>query len=136
MTRWLPCLAILIPITLHGAQYKQFGDVTVFYSSVKSTLISKQVAARHGIVRAENRSLINVTIKDNDVPVTARVTGSSTNLLLQTSSLVFVEVQEQDAIYYLASIIVGKNEVIRFDVNIEIENRDAPISLNFEKAYY
>jgi hypothetical protein len=134
--RWLVCLVILTPATLYGAQFQQFGEVTVFYSAVASTLIPEQVAALHGIVRAENRALVNVTIKKNDLPAKARVTGYSTNLLNQTNQLAFVEAQEQAAIYYLTSVPVGKNEILRFTVNIEIENHSEPISLNFEQAFY
>ncbi len=134
--RWLACLAILVPVTLCAAQYQQFGDVTVYYNSVKSTLIAEQVAVLHGIVRAENRALVNIVIKQQNRPVKARVSGFSTHLINQTWELAFIEVQEQSAIYYLASSIVGKNEILRFKVRIEIENRTEAILLNFEQAYY
>lgn len=134
--KWLFCLAMLVPVALYGAQYQQFGEVTVFYNSVMSTLIPEQVAARHGIVQAENRALINIAVKKNDLPTKARVTGFSTNLINQTNQLVFTEVHEQSGIYYLASSVVGKNEILRFTINIETENRNEPIVLNFEQAYY
>jgi hypothetical protein len=129
-------LALLAPLPLGAAQFQQFGEVTVFYNSVKSTLIPEQVASLHGIVRAENRALINVAIKKNDIPVPASVSGISTNLINQTSKLAFMEVQEQPAIYYLANPIVGKNETLRFTINIEVENHSEPILLSFEQAYY
>ncbi|MDK1023765.1 MAG: DUF4426 domain-containing protein [Gammaproteobacteria bacterium] len=134
--RRLICLVILAPVTVNGAQYQQFGEVTVFYNSIKSTLIPEQVAVVHGIVRAENRAVINIAIKKNDNPAAARVTGFSTNLISQTNELVFIEVREQSAIYYLASSVVGKNEILRFTINIEIEDHNEPILLNFEQGYY
>lgn len=134
--RCLIWLAILVPVTVYGAQYQQFGEITVYYNSVRSTLIPEQVAVLHGIVRAENRAVINIAIKKNDNPVEARVSGLSTNLISQTNELVFIEVREQSAIYYLASLVVSKNEILRFTINIEIEDHNEPISLNFEQAYY
>jgi hypothetical protein len=133
---WLAWLVLLVPVTPYAAQYQQFGEVTVFYNSVKSTLIPDQVAALHGIVRAANQALINIAIKQQNIPLEARVSGFSINLLNQTRELVFIEVREQSAIYYLANCVVGKNEMLRFRLKIKVENRAEPILLNFEQAYY
>jgi len=135
-TKWLICLAMLVPAALYAAQYQQFGEVRVYYNSIRSTLIPEQVATLHGVVRADNQALINIAIKTDSVPAQARLSGFSTNLINQTRRLAFIEVQEQSAIYYLANATVGKNEILRFTVNIEIDNHADPILLKFEQAFY
>lgn len=129
-------LALMFPMTALADQSRQYDDITVFYNSIMSTLIPQEVADIHGIVRAENRALTNISIKQANNPISAQVSGYTTNLLNQTSTLEFVQVQEQTAVYYLASSIVSKNEKLRFNISIQIEGQTEPLQLKFEQSFY
>ncbi len=129
-------MLLLLPVAAAGAQFQQFGEVRVYYTSLRSTLIPAKVAAQYDIVRVVNQAVTNIAVKQNNRAVKARISGFSTNLMNQASKLKFAEVREQSAIYYLASSPVGSNETIVYSVKIEIEGRNSPIVLEFKQSYY
>jgi len=127
---------LLLPVVTLADQYIQQGEYFIYYGTVKSTLIPKEVAALHGISRSDSRYLINISIKKNGKAVTATVSGYATNLLNQSLNLKFREIREQTAVYYLANTVIGKNETMRFKINLQIEDAKAPVELKFEKRFF
>lgn len=84
-------------------------------------LIPAEVASVHNIVRGPNRMVVNVTILKDAHPVRAEVEGTATNLLSQPIELVFAEVTERDAIYYLATVITGEKDQLTFDIAVSTD---------------
>jgi hypothetical protein len=130
------CALLLLPIGTLADQYIQQGEYFIYYSTVKSTLIPKEVASLHGISRSDSRYLINISIKRDGKAVTADVSGYGTNLLNQSLPLKFQEVREQSAVYYLANTVIGKNETMRFEINLQIRDAQTPIKFKFEKRFF
>ena len=65
--------------------------------------------------------VVNVTILKDAHPVRAEVEGTATNLLSQPIELVFAEVTERDAIYYLATVITGEKDQLTFDIAVSTD---------------
>ena len=104
-------------------QMKVFGDYDVHYSVVNSTFISPAVAEAYGIVRGKDRALINIAVrqrlaKGQSKPKRAIVNGSSSDLI-HSANLAFDEIQEQQAVYYIAALQFNNKELRTFTISIQ-----------------
>ena len=66
----------------------------------------------------------------------AAVAGAGTNLLGQRIPLDFAEVREQDAIYYLASLVTNEKDTLTFELAVTPEGAAKTQTLRFERSYY
>ena len=132
-------LAALVAICLgqsgNAAQFEKWGDFEIHYTTLSSMLIPGEVAALHDITRADNRIVINISVKKSEQPVAAAVTGQFINLLHQTVALEFREVKEANAIYYLASHTVDERDILKFELTIAPDGA-TPYQLKFMRQYY
>ena len=134
----LAVLTALTAISAHAlADEKTIGEYTVHYIAVNSTFLDPDIAAQYDIVRSSRRGFLNVAVLHNNAdgsttPVTATVTGARSNLLQQSSNLVFQEVHEGEAIYYLAQFEFSNAETLRFNIDVQPEQqtRHYPIQWN------
>lgn len=119
---------------------KRVGDYTIHYVIFPSTFLREDIASQLQLVRAPNRSLVNISVRRDapgggDVAKTALVTGGFTDLI-QPKTLEFREVREQDAIYYLAEFRHGNNETLRFTVNVQPDPNAPAQTLTFTRTLY
>jgi hypothetical protein len=101
------------------------GDFTIHYSLFPSTFLTSEVAGAYGIVRAKNRAVINVSVRERQAPdsdreQSARVSGRYSDLI-QNRDLDFREIREQGALYYIAEFRHGNAETLRFDLKVQPE---------------
>ena len=99
-------------------QMQQFGDFEVHYSLVNTRHIPAQVAKVYDIVRADNRMLLNIAIRkqaggQETVAQKAQLKGVRHDLM-RPYTLKFIEIKEQDAIYYISEFKVINEEFSRF----------------------
>ena len=81
------------------------NGLTIHYSIVPTLMLSQNVANQYQIVRAKDRSILNIAIKDQSgSSVKASVEGRKENLLGQQEKLNFSEFSEGTAIYYVEII--------------------------------
>ena len=109
-----------------AAQYVEHGEHRIHYTTFSSLIIPADVASLHGIVRSENRIVLNLSVLKREQPVAAIVSGHVTNLLNQRFELTFDEIKEAAAIYYLASHIALAQDILTFTLAVEL-NTPAPI---------
>ena len=100
-----------------------------------STLIPAPVAAKHSLVRAENRVITNIAIRVSGKPVAAVITGTAENILNQRQPLDFHEVIEQKAVYYLAEQIINEKDMIRYTISIQPTGSEETYELAFQRQY-
>ena len=99
-------------------------------------MLSKNIVNQYQIVRARDRSILNIAIKDqNGSSVKASIEGKKENLLGQQEELSFSEFSEGDAIYYVAAFKHGKEEFLRFSTEIQPPNKKSE-TLRFSKKLY
>ncbi len=104
---------------VHAEQKQRLGAYDVHYVVVPSTFFNKEIAERYGIDRGRDRALINVSVLNQDqIAVPVSLEGDMANLLGQRQTLVFREVSEGTAIYYLAPIRHADRETLRFSIRI------------------
>ena len=69
-------------------------------------------------------------------PTTAIVTGRTRNLLGQAQKVVFKEIREGEAIYYLGSFRFNNEEHLSFDINVKPNANEPSYSVNFKKKFF
>ena len=112
------------------------SGLTIYYSIVPTLMLSKTVANQYQIVRAMDRSILNIAIKDRSgSSVQASVQGKKENLFGQQEDLSFSEFSEGSAIYYIAAIKHGKEELLRFLTEIQLPTNKTE-TLSFAKKLY
>lgn len=117
-----------------GAQYVDHDGYRIHYTTFSSMFIPQDVAALHNIVRAENRVVLNISaIRDNE-PVSIKLSGNVINLLNQQYELEFQEVNENEAIYYLASHLAGEQDILRFSLTVHLADGDT-VPIRFLRRY-
>lgn len=130
-------LLLLSTCIAHAEQYERFGDWEVHYAVLPTTFLRPQVAAAYEIVRARDRSLINVSVLDGTAsPARVAVTGSATNLLGQQIQLRFREVLDGPAVYYLAQIEHSDEEVMRFRIVVNTDDAREMVVQFQQKLYW
>ncbi len=128
-------LALLCPLTATAEQFVHWQGFDIHYTVFPSTFIPADVAAAHGIKRAKHRMVTNVSVRKDDEPVAARLSGNTTNLLGQVVDLDFGEVVEQTAIYYLATMIVSERDRLNIVINIHPDGAAESYQLEFLRTY-
>ncbi len=144
MTRLLhiTLLALLSNLALADAKaFETFGDHKVVYTVFNSNFIQPDIAKTYGLTRAKNQVLINVALikstADGDTEgLPAKVSGTVANLMQQQKTLEFFEVQEHNAVYYLAPLRITNEEVLNFDIEVKTSANAKPFQLEFTKTLY
>ncbi|MGB1422523.1 MAG: DUF4426 domain-containing protein [Pseudomonadales bacterium] len=119
-----------------GDQSVSTGPYDIHYTAFSSMLVPADTASMLGITRAENRILINISVREGDKPAAVDVQGHALTVLNQTQQLKFSQVTEQTAIYYLAELINHERDWLRFSININFHSDHPPYVLEFSRQYY
>ncbi|TVR96526.1 MAG: DUF4426 domain-containing protein [Wenzhouxiangellaceae bacterium] len=136
----LLAFAMTSPPALSG-QYERFGPYAIHYNTFNTNQLTPDVARSYGIQRSANRALLNIavlrTVEDGlDIPVTARVTATTTNLAGQRRELEMVEVRDQDAIYYIGSFRIHGEETLTFRLSVQPEEQGRSHEFSFRQQLY
>ncbi|MBT5332285.1 MAG: DUF4426 domain-containing protein [Porticoccaceae bacterium] len=120
---------------------KDFGDYRVYYSVFNSSFITPEIAALYGLTRGSNRALVNISLirtsADGDsLGLPAQVSGTARNLIMQNTPLNFVEIDEGDVTYYLASFRFDDQDPLHFDIEVNHEDTRVPHKLSFTRTLY
>lgn len=121
-------------------QKKVFGEYEIHYSVLNSTFLTADVAKSYGITRGKNRAIVNIAVRkkleDGGTRAQrARVSGTSFDLIHQ-EPLEFHEVDERDAIYYIAELRFDDRETVDFRIEVQADPNRGPFKLNFNKTLY
>lgn len=145
MKMFLKTLVLLTAMSSFVAsaqQAAQFGEYTVHYNALSSSLISPEVANAYNIRRSDSRAIINVSVLKNSesklpVAVKARVTASGRNLTGQTREVEMREINEGgEAIYYIGELSVRNMETFDFTLLVTPEGQSKPFNIKFRQQFY
>lgn len=133
---------VFAPNSLADAKpYQDFGDYRVIYTVFNSSFIQPDVAKAYNITRGKNQALVNVSLIKKTADgytegLPASISGTAANLMQQQKVLKFVEVQEQNAVYYLAPLRFSNEEVLNFAIEVKTSANAKPFELKFTKTLY
>jgi len=135
-------IAVAFSLKATAQQAQHFGDYTVHYNALNSSLISPEVAKIYGIQRSDSRVLINISVLKNipnQSPVAAKATvmASGRNLIGQTREIEMREITEgADAIYYIGELSVRNMETLDFTVMVTPAGQSRPFEVKFRNQFY
>jgi len=130
-------LLLLWLCNANAEQLMRFGAWEVHYAVLPSTFLRPAITQQYGVVRAEDSSLVNISMLDaSGTPARGQVQGSATNLLGQRQPLHFAEVLEPPAVYYLAQLRHANEEVTRFEITVTREDGTEMVVEFQQKLYW
>ena len=120
----LTLLIGLLSFNAQAEQFKRLGDWDVHYIVLNSTFLQPEIAKQYDVLRSKNNAFVNVSVLDANMQQAQDVvvTGEARDLLGNTKSLVFSQVNEQASIYYLAQFPFDDNETYRFEIRVQHGN--------------
>ena len=122
--------------SVHAEQKKQLGPWDVHYIAMPSTMIDPTIAKSYQLERTKYQGLINISVlKTSDQSAQqVSITGVAKNLLGQQKELVFREVVEGKAVYYLAQLPYRNEERVTF--TLQINQGAINQQLQFNHTFY
>ncbi|HHX34671.1 MAG TPA: DUF4426 domain-containing protein [Gammaproteobacteria bacterium] len=113
-------LSFFMALTAHAdvKRKQSYGALDVHYNIFNSTFLQPETARAVGLNRSKNQAVLNVSMVKDAKGQKGAVTGSFKNLLGQTEKLTFKEIDEGDAVYYLAQFAITGQEILRFELQI------------------
>lgn len=120
----------------HAEIKKDLGEWEVHYIALTTTFLSPEVARANKIVRSSKNALINISVLDkrSKKAQLVELTGTARNLIGTSKELTFRQVNEGEAIYYLATVPFTDREILRF--NIDIKQGKTKQNLKFQQTMY
>lgn len=130
--------AALIALPLQAQQMVKLGNWMVHYSALPTTFLSAPIAKSYGISRSKYLGLLNITVLDASKPglpaKQVKLSGTAKNLLGNLRQLNFKQLQEQDAVYYIAEIPHRNEETYQFTIEIQADGQRQ--QFEFKHTFY
>jgi len=123
---------------VYAEKSKDYGDYIVHYNAFTTDVLQAEIAKQYQR-RSKNRAMINISIlkkNDNNSAVTAKVSGTASNLTGQLKSLDIKEIKEGKAIYYISDFSVADRETLDFSVDIKVDGKDKPLKVTFRQQFF
>ncbi|MDY7219762.1 DUF4426 domain-containing protein [Denitrificimonas sp. JX-1] len=113
-------LSFFLAFTAHAEVKRKhsYGELDVHYNIFSSTFLQPETARAVGLNRSKNQAVLNISMVKSGQGEKGSVTGGYKNLLGQDNELTFTEIDEGDAVYYLAQFTISSREVLIFDLQI------------------
>lgn len=127
---------LLMSSLVSAEQKKQLGPWDVHYMAMPSILIDPAIAKTYQLERTKFQGLVNIAVLKTTDQTAQQVSveGVAKNLLGQQKELIFQEVVEGKAIYYLAQLPYRNEE--RFTFTVQIKQGDTSQQLEFTHTFY
>lgn len=112
------CLSFFMALTAHAERKQSYGALDVHYNIFNSTFLQPNTAKAVGLNRSKNQAVLNVSMVKAGKGQKGAVSGQVKNLMSQTEALNFKEIDEGDAVYYLAQFAITGQEILRFELQV------------------
>lgn len=131
--------AVVLPGT---ESVKDFGEYVIHFNALRTAQLSPDIARQYGIVRSQNRAMLNVSILKKSegtmgTPVTGSVSASAINLTGQLKDITVQEIKEGDsAVYYIGETSIADGETLIFTVDATPINEASRFTVRFKKQFF
>lgn len=127
--------ALLFSLSVAAEQKITSGALDIHYIVFNSSFLQPAVAKASGLERGKNIAVLNVSPLRNGKGEKSTVSGSMTNLLGQIKNLEFREIDEGDAVYYIAQFPIDSRELLKFDIKL-VDSERKSHSLKFNQEVF
>ncbi|WP_207060560.1 DUF4426 domain-containing protein [Motiliproteus sp. SC1-56] len=125
---------------VHAEQFQPFDDYEVHYNAFNSSFLPPEVAQAYNIQRSKYGALLNVAVlqvgDNGKKPVRANVVGTLKNLMGQVQDLEFKEIEEGEAVYYIADFRFTNDEILSFDLKVVPAPTSSAYEISFRQHFY
>lgn len=125
-----------IPLSSNAADVTKFGKYVIHHTALPSVILLPEVARAYKIKRSKNRGLVNIVVQHNGKGITAKVTGTGSNLSGQLKHFEFKDVKDGDVSYYISSFRITNKEIINFKINVQPTGSSKSYTVKFKKEFY
>ena len=133
----LTVLALPVTTLADDKVYKQYGPYKIFYSAFNSTFIDPDIAVANQIVRGKDKGLVNIAVVlESGTGNASVISGNVFNIFQMSQPLTFVEVREQNAVYYLAPFEFENEDFLTFKISVRPDATKPAYELKFQKKMY
>jgi hypothetical protein len=106
-----------------------------------STFVTPSVAQTYQLTRARDRSLVNISItrtsdEGTRLGLPALIKGTASNLIQQQRSLTFREIDEGNAVYYIAPLRHSNEEVMNFAIDVQPQGEEKSFQVRFTRTLH
>jgi hypothetical protein len=141
LSKILVFVTALTALPALAQQAQEFGEYSVHYNALNSSLLTPEVAKAYGIRRSDSRALVNISVLKNaenqaTTAVKANVTATGRNLTGQSRNIEMREINDGDAIYYIGELSVRNMETFSFTVNVMPEGQTKTFLVEFRQQFY
>ncbi len=129
------CLSFFMVLTVHAEvkRKQSFDALDVHYNIFNSTFLEPDTARAVGLSRSKNQAVINISMVKDGKGQKGSVTGGYKNLLGQSTTLTFKEIDEGNAVYYLSQFPITSQELLRFELQVtDSEGKSHSLKFNQE----
>lgn len=122
----------------------EVGDYEVHVNALSTDQVPPEVAQSYGIVRSQNRALLNVAVveKSSKTTIQSDVSAEAVNLTGQLKNISMRKIEEPDsesgsvATYYIGEVPVANRETLLFDVAVTLPGSTEPVRMKFKRQFY
>ena len=143
MFRALLCsMLLLLPLLANAQQAspQRFGDMLVYYNTFNSSYLQPEIAANTGLTRGPNHGVLNIAVQQQTpqgpVAMDALLNGTVTTRLGQRTTLDFIRIEEDGAIYFVANYMATQRGLLRFEVEVRPSNGAVTQTLRFQQEFF
>ncbi len=134
------CALLFISATqVQADNSKEYAEHIVYVNAFPTDSLPSEMTKQYGLKRSKNYALVNVSVMEKGtgtpVGVKSKVTGVLKNLMGQSQKLEFREIQEGQAVYYIAQVGVQSREVVNFLIEIKPESNQETYEIKFSKKF-
>lgn len=127
--------ALLLSLSAAAEQKITSGALDIHYIVFNSSFLQPNIAKASGLERGKNIAVLNVSPLRDGKGEKSTVTGTLTNLLSQSKTLEFREIDEGDAVYYIAQFPIDSREMLKFDIRL-VDSQGQSHSLKFNQEVF
>ena len=135
------CLLIFTS-QVNAQQSQEFGDYTVHYNALSTSLLTPKVAQSYDIQRSPSRALLNIAVlkraeDGSDMPVRATIEINAKNLTGQRRDIEVREITDvEGAVYYIGEMRVRNLETFDYSVTIIPEGESEALEVSFRQQFF
>lgn len=128
-------LGLLLSLGVAAEQKITSGALDIHYIVFNSSFLQPEIAKAAGLERGKNIAVLNVSPLRDGKGEKSTVTGTLTNLMSQAKTLQFREIDEGDAVYYIAQFPIDGRELLKFDIRL-VDGTGQSHSLKFNQEVF
>lgn len=131
----LALIVLCLSLPVLAERKHSFGDLDVHYIAFNSSFLQPDIAAANGLVRSKSQGVVNISVLKAGKASAATVSGEVKDLVGRSHTLSFKQVNEGDAIYYLAQFPFSQREMLRFNISVTAADGVAH-SFDFNQEFF